>query len=369
MGHETVLVIGNNFRDQLDKYQRDEYASPMNRHFVTTNMLERATKHYLSDTKRFLKHVDGSLHGQWDPQFWQPVQGAKIHHVPISFSPVDIPVTELISFVDWIKENYGFCILNEGAEPDILGKHKHGWVRINVDREVCEIIERTIPGGFLDWFESTVDILKLKPGAQGFVIDGEKEESATNGFAGSARKDAIDFDAMREVMRTYAAERWDRAATASGSQTWESFELVWKRYDNQKYSHELRIMAAREWAAQPAVQAIIDDCRIFPFTIIRLSAPTTNDEIEGARIDNSEWEQTNMLERLAACLVWNDQSESGIDPLALPRDQYVQRFGLRSLLGYSKVIQDGVLLEKNSEIPLLDSITNESLFTLVSVHS
>lgn len=369
MGHETILVIGDNFRDQLEKYQSAEYAPPMSRHFFVVNILEDAEKYYATDTTCFLQHVDGSLHDPWDAQFWRPVNGGKQQYVPTGFSKISIPVKERMSFVDWVKKTYGYRILLEGQDPDIFGEHQGGWVRVNANGQICEMIERTIPGGFLDWFESTDDIFKLKLGAYGIVIDGENEASATNGFAGSAKKSEIDFDAMREVIRTCAAERWDRAAAAAGSQSWDSFQVIWKRYENQKYSHELHYTAAREWAEQPAVKAIIDGCRILPSSVIRLSLPPTTGIIDASRIDNSHWEQLTVLERRASNLVWNDHSETGIDPLALPRDQYVQRFGLRRLLGYGKVIKDGTLLGEIDEIQLFDSISEETVLTLGYVHS
>jgi len=369
MGHETVLVIGDNFRDQLDKYQRAEYGSPTNRHIVLIDKLEEAREGFASDTIRFLQHADGSLHDPWDAQFLRPVEGGQQYYVPIGFTQVNVPTQERMSFLEWVKKHYVSRIWHEGETPDFVGKDQWGWTRINAAGEVVEVFEGTIPGGFFDWFESTHDILKLKPGAYGIVIDGNEEEPATNGFAGSAKKAAIDFDAMREVIRTCAAERWDRAAAAAGSLTWESFQVIWKRYENQKYSHELHNTAAREWAEQPAVKAIIDDCRILPSSVIRLSSPPTTGIIDASRIDNSHWEQLTVLERCASNLVWNDHSEFGIDPLALPRDQYVQRFGLRHLLGYGEVIIDGTLSEESDETQLFNSISEETVLTLACVHS
>lgn len=366
MGHETVLVIGNNFRDQLDKHQREEYASPTtNRHFVTVDMLQKARELYATGTSSFLQHVDGSLHDTWGDQFMRLVEGRKIRYVPTRFTEVLLPTKEHMSFAEWVKKTFRYRIVPEGEEPDL----KAPWMRINARGQVYEMFAQSKPGGFFDWFESTVDILKLKPGAHGIVIDRNEEAPATTGYAGSAKKAAIDFDAMRDVIRACATERWDRAAAAAGSQTWEPFQVVWKRYETQKYSHELRNTAAREWAAQPAVKAILDDCHILPGSTVRLSSQPTTGIIDASRIENSQWDQLIELERRASDLVWNDHSERGIDPLALSRDQYVQRFGLSRLLGYGEVIVDGELSEESDEIRLFNSVAEEAVITLACVHS
>jgi hypothetical protein len=274
-----------------------------------------------------------------------------------------------VNFLDYVKRTNGYPILSEHQMRDANGKHKLGWTRVNAEGEVIEMFAAGIPGGFFDWFESTHDVLQLKPGASCIAIDRDREETAINGFAGSARKAAIDFDGMREVMRTIAAERWDRAAAASRSQPWVAFEAMWKQYESQKYDHELYISTTKQWAAQPVVKAILDDCRIHPESAIRLSAPAATGILDDSRIDNAGWQAVTLPERIASSLVWNDHSETGIDPLALPRDQYVQRFGLWHLLGYGAVIKDGTLLGYIDATQLLDSIPEETILTLANVHS
>lgn len=369
MGHETVLVIGDNFMDQLDKYQRSEYAHPTNPHFVNIDRLDEAKKKFASATMRFLQHTDGSLHDPWDAQFWRQFGIGRERFVPIGFTEVDIPVQERMSFPDWVKKNYTNFTLPELQAPDLHGKHRLGWARVNSAGDVIELIERTIPGGFHDWFESTDDILKLKPGEEGLVITRAGEELAATSFAGSARKAAIDFEGMLRVLHDCAAERWDRAAAARGSQTWEPFNDIWKRYKTPIYSEKLRNAAAREWGQQTAVKAIIDACRIFPSSAIRVASRPTTAIINSSETEISHWEQMTSLERLAVGFIWNDHSWSGIDPLALPRDQYVQKFGLPHLLSYSKVIKDGMLLEGYDEFQLFESIAEDKIVTLVSVHS
>jgi hypothetical protein len=241
-------------------------------------------------------------------------------------------------------------MLSEHQVRDAEGKHRLGWNRVNADGEIIEMFAAGIPSGFFDWFSSIYDVFQLKPGATGIVTSDDGEETTVTCFAGSAKKGAIDFDAMREVMRTAAAERWDRAvaavACAAGPQSWIPFEALWKKYENQKFDHDLFISIKKQWAAQSGVKAIIDD----------------------AEIDDAGWQHLSVTERAASSLVWNDHTETGIDPLALPRDQYVQRFGLWHLLRYGAIIKDGILLGQIDESQLFDSIPDETVMTLASVH-
>lgn len=369
MGHETVLVIGDNFRDQLDKYQRAEYASPANRHLVAVDCLEEAEQEFSFADVSFLQDADGGLHDPCETQFFRRVNGENQQYVPIGFTEVRVRAKGRMSFLDWIKKVNGYGILTEHQARDVDGKHKLGWTRVNAAGEVVELFGAGIPGGFFDWFSSTENSFKLKPGASGIAIGRDGEETITNDFAGSATKAAIDFAGMREVMRTTAAERWDRAVAASGSQSWESFAALWKNFENQRFSLELRNAVARQWAEQPAVKAILDDCRILPGSAIRLAAPAVTGIIETSQIDDPYFEQMTEFERCVASLVWDDHSEHGIDPLALPRGQYVQRFTLWHLLGYNAIIKDGDLLGKFDEIQLFDSLSDETVLTLARVHS
>ena len=349
MGHMTVLVIGNDAKDQLDKFQRNEYADPKNRHFVVVDALERVKRDYLSGTKGFLRRADGTLHDPYAAEFWRPLpNGGKQLYVPENYTEVRIPLNEIVSFRDWATN--GVTVLAEGQEPDIHGRNTSGWVRVNASGEIIEIVDRTIPGGFFDWFEETDNRWKLKPGAVGCVIRGNGcdwiEEPATDGYAGSARKDAIDLDGMRNPMHEAAADWWDCAASASGSKRWEPFEVIWKKYERDPYSSERQFAAIKEWVGQPAVEAIM----------------------AASRLHKPHYESLSSYEVVAGSDLWNRSVYSAIDLLRLPRNEYVKRHGLRVLLGYCEVIRDGELLKDPDEGQLYDSIPEDAVLTLAAVH-
>lgn len=332
MGHATVLVIGSDAKDQLDKFQRAEYADPKSRHFVLVDRLERAKIEYSVGTRRLLRHADGTLHDPYAAEFWRPLpNGGKQLYVPENYIEVKIPLQEMVSFQDWVTN--GVSVIAEGQEPDTDGMNKLGWIRVNASGEVVEMMERTIPGGFYDWFEGTDNSWKLKRGAVGRVIRRSWydwiEEPATNGYAGSARKGDIDLDGMRAQIHKAAADWWDCAARASGSKKWEPFDVVQERYRTEEYS-----AALKEWAAQPASAAII-------------AALHLNPELHPHFAGSGHPE---------------------IDLLRLPQNEYLERHGLRFLLQYDDVIQDGELLGDPAEGQLYDSIPEDAVLTLANVH-
>jgi hypothetical protein len=313
MGHLTVLVIGDKFRDQLYKYQCMEYA-PLSRHIVAVDILELAKTEVLANVKNH-----------------RPLKGCE---------------TIESRLLDWAK-SFGFPPLAEGQVPDILKTHRYGWMRNESDGKICELVQRTVPGAFLDWFEDTDNLWKLKHGATGVVISGKKEELATDGFAGSARKCDIDLEGMRYPIDKAAGDWWDCAKNACNSMSWERFGVIWERHQKETYNQDDYDAAMQEWAAQPAIQAII----------------------EASRLNKPSYEHLSEYKISFGVGSWNKAVTNAIDLLRLSRKQYLDRHGLRFLLRYSYVIKDGQLLEDYEEEQLYASIPEEAVLTLACVHA
>ena len=305
MGHETILVIGDNFLDQLGKFQRTEYADPLSKYVLSVEILDKAKTYY--------------------------EKGSKNEE----------------SLLNWVKRMYAVDILAEGSEPDLTGEQKNGWVVLDTNGEISSVIDRTIPEGFFDWFEGTLSYWKLKHGAEGIDVNLAEESSVVTGFAGSARKSAIELASMWEIIDRCAAERWDLAKAACGSVAWDAFDTVWEKYKAEKYSHELHQAAYEEWAAQSAVKAIFD--------------------MPGS--DESQWKKLPQLEFRMTSLLWENLSHYDIDRLHLPRDEYVKSYDLGYLLRYSEIIKDGVLLKISDERALFNSLADDTLLTIAHVHS
>jgi len=302
MGHISILVIGDNFRDQLQKYQFDSYADPSNRHFVTEDVLAKVKSEYASSTDRFLRDRDGRLHNPYDKKRF-PVPA--VFQVPDVFAEVRIPLSERMSFVEWAKMWHGLNLLAHRAEPEVHGEHKLGWIRIDANGDVMEAFRRTIPDGFFQWFVRTESQFQLKPGARGLNINGGEISLATEGFAGLARKSAIDFKAMREVIRAFAGERWDRAADDDA----EDNGLDWDQMSTVE-----RGAASMVWYGANNAPAI------HPRSLTRHA----------------------FLERF-------------------------ERLGLGELFSFGEVIKDGVLLEKPDLNELIESLPEDAVLTCALV--
>ena len=58
------------------------------------------------------------------------------------------------------------------------------------------------------------------------------------------------------------------------------------------------------------------------------------------------WAQMSALQREAASLAWNKHPDGGIHPLTQPREQYIQKFTLATVLGYGEVMKNGEILAR-----------------------
>ncbi|MFZ6743684.1 hypothetical protein ACO0LC_10695 [Undibacterium sp. JH2W] len=297
------MVIGDDFEDQLRKFQYFENAYHLSRHIISANVLNKAKKKYSA-----------------------------------------LPDNEKTDFISWAKRKFGISILADGEYPDLKEKHYYGWIKLNESGQVYEMVQRMIPNSFLEYFQCTVDYWKLKSGAAGLVNDGYTESPALNGYAGSARKDAIDLDGMREIIRMRAGERWDHAVAACESQTWKPFKYFSKKHESDAYSREHYSCALSEWRDQPAVVAILRERHLEPAITPEIS----------------------LFESAAISVFWGYPEDYAIDPLRMPREQYVARFGLRYVLR-GPVIKDGKLLKKIKEPGFFDRLPDDTILTYAFV--
>jgi hypothetical protein len=351
MGHCTVLVIGKEPLDIFDKFQRAEYADPTkNKHFATVDVLDKAKARYDRESTRFLQDKDGGLHDPWDAQFWRAVShdepeptpgdypvvtnltASKRLYVPTDFQPVHIPTKELVTFQDWICKYYGLAVLADGQEPDLLKTHREGWIRVNAAGDVIEAMQWTIPQGVWDYFEWTIDLFKLKPGATGLSIRGK--EQVVNDYAGCARKGAIDLEWMRHEEGQKAADLWDKAAAARGALTWERYDALCKKYDARLFDYTSP--AWTEYRKQPAIEAMY----------------------------------------AAGCSPYNQGA--CLDDFGMTRDEYIQLHRDRTIFQhFGYIVNDGKIIDDSIDIRLslhdfnkiLEGLPDDALLTAASVHA
>ncbi|MFZ6770362.1 hypothetical protein ACO0LM_25180 [Undibacterium sp. Di26W] len=298
MGKAVILVIGDNFRDQLDRFSMSEHTDS-----VVVDVLIKLKTRY------------ATLFGSYEEDF-----------------------------CGWVRKYLGYQVLEEGQEPDIGAVHADGWMRIDANGQVFELMERIIPGGLIESFNDTIPKLKLKPGAEGIETSGCNTTEIVEGYAGSVRKDAIDFEAVSNAIRTAANDRWCRAAAACDSQVWAPFELIKKKYALDYHGDELQLNALSAWANQPSVKAIL--------------AETDINDVQTKNISALEQGILNLF-RL-------NNSPDAIDPLRLSRNQYMDRFGFFSLVPYWLAIHDGLVLNHFDDA-YFSCLTDDTILTLASV--
>jgi hypothetical protein len=56
------------------------------------------------------------------------------------------------SVAEWIEDNHGWKFVAEGEQPDLEGRHKYGWFRVDSAGELVEAFDRTNPDKKWDWW-------------------------------------------------------------------------------------------------------------------------------------------------------------------------------------------------------------------------
>lgn len=102
----------------------------------------------------------------------------------------------------------------------------------------------------------TIDSFVLKPDAVGHILESSKHSLAGDfievrgGRVGRARKDAIDFEAMRDAAGARAAKTWAHGASVRGGMSWESWHEIHSRYPpgpaRQRYDEQPAVRAMRD---------------------------------------------------------------------------------------------------------------------------
>lgn len=238
MSHFAVMVIGQNVENQLAPYHEFECTGCVDEYVQTIDLLPSLLEDYAKDTRSMRKGPDGQLLTAYDDFFYRdpteeesakigPIAGSgfgdgisysskdwgdgkgyrtKVKYLPEGWEGLDVPVSSVMSLVDFIKYQAGdeFPILQEGDELDLLDEHKCGWASVNAAGEVIEYTDRTNPNAEWDWYQvggRWSGFLKLKQDAAGsFGRRGLMGSCANDGEgrADAALKSAIDFEGMRD---------------------------------------------------------------------------------------------------------------------------------------------------------------------------
>lgn len=285
MSHFSVLVIGHDVEKQLQPFHEFECTGTVDEYVQNIDQLEEARAEFGSYTDTHYKSPVGELVDAYDARFYRdptpeeskkigPLAGtgvghgltwtsrdwgdgrgyrAKIHFLPDGWHKVELPRKSRISFAEHIEGYYDRHPVPEGCEPDLQGKHKFGWYRVNASGDVTELIRRTNPEKKWDWWiigGRWTGKLKLKEKAVGTVgRPGLMTEHAPPGYADQALKGDIDFAQMRNDAEVKARALWKTTREITGGLSWESWDDTRIRYPNIED-------ARREYWEQPAVELL-----------------------------------------------------------------------------------------------------------------
>lgn len=281
MSHFAVLVVGPNVDEQLAPYHEFESTGTDDQWVQSIDETATMRERFENETSLRIKGPDGVLHDPYDskgmlkPEFSKPADPALLRpytydlHIPEGYEKVQVPVSQLFSFVQWASDYCGIAVLTEADTPNEW--HKYGYVHVNGDD--VKVIRRTNPNAKWDWYEvggSWKDRLLL--------TDGQR--------ADCARKGDIDFKAMEEKAVDRARRQWTsvhNAITEAGApHMWKSWETVEAEHA-ARGSKDLELVR-REFLNQPSVRAI-HNMPLGPYDTKKFNC-TLEEHIEKARKDS-----------------------------------------------------------------------------------
>ena len=278
MSHFTVLVVGDDTEAKLQPYHEFECTGTDDQYIQNINRTEELRKEYCEKKRTMNVWPDGKLYNTYDEIFYRDPTSeeqeklgmgsgvaqwifyssrnwndgkwyrAKVQYMPEWFEQKEFPVSELETFRDFVADEVSGEVIVGNASPDLLDKHKYGWLRVDEKWEVIEVISRTNPNSKWDWYEvggRWAGQFILKEGAKG--KKGEQSWFATlkgieypKGRVDQACKGDIDFEAMKAEKIKEWIKRYDMFEKIFWKDfqkldhTWKS---LWKEeYENMEHS-------------------------------------------------------------------------------------------------------------------------------------
>lgn len=226
MSHFSVIVIGDDFEQQLAPYHEFECTGDDNQYVVDIDLTTEKRAEYSERTQAMLRAPDGTLHsffdaeGKWRPEFSR-VENADAHDifqrrvefVPEGYERIEVPLAQVQSFASWLHEWCGFTPVPFGKRPDLSGEAKYGYALLDEHGDVVKCIDRTNPNAKWDWWEvggRWRGFFKAREGANGVLGEpGVFGNDARPGYVDSLYVEDIDWLGMWEDAAGEAAKRYD----------------------------------------------------------------------------------------------------------------------------------------------------------------
>lgn len=222
MSHFSVMVIGEDVAKQLAPYHEFECTGEVDEYVQSVEKLGELRAEYEGSERNMVKLLtDGRTIDDCDESLYRPATPEEIERIknrcaaglrykhssvnntylvrelPEGAEEVQLPVSQLVSFEEFVKREYERPVLKTGTEPDLHGEHKWGWIEADEDGKVVSFIDRTNPNAKWDWWVEGgrwSGRLLLKNGSR----------------ADSALAQDIDFETMAAKATKEATERFDQ---------------------------------------------------------------------------------------------------------------------------------------------------------------
>lgn len=262
MGSSSLLIIGDDWQDQIDRYAEMECTDPLSPHIFHRNSLSIAHQEYANATSTIIRLEDGrefSSFAELDNETASH-PGRLLNKGEQTIQLISTPFNGAIPFNEWTKNRYDYLkVLSPGEEPDLKDKHRYGWMILNEVGDIVELItrEKKYESHFY-YFQGTWGGFLLKPDTAGWEIDNMgKEIPASGGIAGRARFSDIDFAAMRERQIEMIGAPWDIVHHVTRGETWHTFEQIRQKHLADKQSNaEVDNTAYQAWLNQPPIRKL-----------------------------------------------------------------------------------------------------------------
>lgn len=307
MSHFGVLVVGGDPKKQLAPFHEFECTGLDDEYVQSIDQTADARREYESHKETRYQDPEGKLHDPWQDHFyrdfsaeerikhgnpmgtgsgdgiswssqeWKDGRGyrAKVHFVPEGWTEVTVPTSSVESFATFVEGWYGHKTVNHGAVPDVADEHKYGWVQLDENGQVVQVIDRTNPNKHWDWWQiggRYNGFYKLKGeamatavgvvGAPGLNSMDEDYETPGPDRADQCRKRDIDFPAMEAESMQKAEERYNLFALVTrGCPPHKAWTEVQQAYATGATDADGEPVvnwepARKEYDAQPAVKAL-----------------------------------------------------------------------------------------------------------------
>jgi hypothetical protein len=270
MSHFVVFVIGDDVEKQLAPFHEFECTGRVDEYVKEVNITETALSAYKANTGTFVVLPDGSREYEFHDRFYrdptdeeqEKLQNAlgigtssgifytskdwgdgkgyrvKVHDPSIGGGTVvKLPVSETMTFAKFCEDEYGLRTLLVGDNPDYEGIHKFGWITVDQNGEVVEVIDHTNPNSKWDWW-----VIGGRWGSLLPLRDGTKADYAALGD--------IDFEGARAEARLKAFQDFS---------AWETITEELGRPASFEECQEMMKGASREevhkfYSSQPAIK-------------------------------------------------------------------------------------------------------------------